>query len=347
MGWAWNRWKILAAMLILATLIGLPFRPWGGGLDGQQVIEDRGMTLTCPTSLTAPHGKTTRVQCELSDESEPREGFLIESLGMEQVDSGRYIVTRNFVAGTQKSYEVEAERAPNKESEPWLGNNGANVEIRSLYARTIARIDVSTQYNPIFYTGLGLTWLLTMVLVGGPLAAIVAFALRRLRPGNGPLATVNTVLNEKQASDWLVWPWAYAASLRAISGAPLAKLDRALKAVDVLWGAYFFLAIITVAFRIIELTVEPTDDWLFTSSKLWVDVVFLGIIVVCGMWLTRQFTFFKVVGSSWEQIRVDDFMQEHPPGWVNSVPYIAVALIGWIGLYWMASYYWDIWLSGF
>ena len=68
-----NRWTILAVILLLSTAVGLLFRPVGDGAEGQQVVEDESLTLTCPESVTAASGDDFTIECRAVDVGEAGE----------------------------------------------------------------------------------------------------------------------------------------------------------------------------------------------------------------------------------------------------------------------------------
>lgn len=294
-------------------------------------------------SLTAALGERTTIQCDVTDVSDYREESLIQGYGLEQMGPGSYVITRTIVARTNGSYDVEIDRTPTEAAWLKLREDGERIPLRNLYAKTVATIEVRTQYNPIFYAGLGLTWLLTAVLLGGPLAALMAFLLRRFRPAGPLLKKMDRALNETVLSEWLVLPWLFAVSVRAIANARPQTMLRAYVAADSLWNLYYLMAILIIPFRIIDIFHSQNRGWPAGGAEIAVAII-LSIILCVALFAIRQVTFFSVVSPYWGPINMDNVEEARPEKWTNSLPFVSVALIGWIGLYSIANYYWAIWL---
>ena len=344
MRWTWNRWTILAIILLLSTAVGLPFRPWGDGFEGKQIVEHLGLTLTCPESLSASLGERRSVRCEFTEDLENRDDYLFDAYGdIEEIATGRYTLVEEFSVDTSGAYEVKVDRTATEEAFLLFRDNITDPRFSRPSAHAVATIDVRTQYHPIFYMGLGLTWFLTLVLLGGPLVAIVALALRRFKPTGSLLAKANHALNESPISDWLVRPWLYAVSVRAISNARPQGLLRSYMATDSLWNVYFLMAIMIIPFRTLHIFHSQTTGWPEAGVELTVAIT-LSIIGIVVLMAIRHVTFFNVVNPYWGLINLGNVEQERPQKWVNSGPFAFTALVGLFSLVFVADYYWTIWV---
>ena len=339
-----NRWTILGIILLLSTVVGLLFRPWGDGFEGQQVVEHRAVILTCPQSVTAALGEKQQVLCEFTVADENPEDYRLDAYGdMEQVSPGRYTLMQEFSVKSSEPYEVKVNREVTEKAVLRMRDNVTGPALRRLASHPVAVIDVRVRQHPIFYAGFVLTLLLTVILVGGPLAALLALALRRFRSQAPFLVRVNHALNETPLSDWLVRPWLFAVSIRAITNARPQTMLRAYMALDTLWKLYFLLAVLIIPYRLLHIFHSQRQPWPAAGVELTV-AIFMSIIIIIVLVAIRQLTFFSVVSPYWGPINMENVEQERPRQWANSAPFVFAAIVGFFGIFRAATYYWGIWL---
>ena len=339
-----NRWTILAVILLLFTVAALMFRPWGDGFEGQQVVAHRELVLTCPESLTAAFGETRTVHCEFTQDSENLDDYRLRASGdIEEIAPGRYTLTQEFKVDSSGSHDVTLDRTVTSEAILRMRDNMADPRLRRTAAHPVATIDVQIRFHPVFYAGLGLTWLLTLILVGGPPVAVAAWMLRRIQPTVLLLDKANLALNESTVSDWLVRPWRFAVSIRSISNSQPKSVLSGYLATDTLWNLYYLMAILVIPFRVSDIIFGETADWPAAGFDLTLAIL-ISIIAAVVLFIVRNVTFFGVVSPYWGLVNSGNVEQELPKKWVNSLPFAITALVGFIGLPQVATYYWVLWL---
>ncbi|MYD36795.1 MAG: hypothetical protein F4X20_07320 [Dehalococcoidia bacterium] len=193
MSWTWNRWTILAAILLLSTLVGLAFRPWGGGVEGRHIVENQGLSLECPESITAAAGSTIEFQCEVNNNSryphyehttisnDPRRYYDYRSLETYQDSQGekiglnRYSVRKQVWVYRDTSLPVTAiMRSELRFRELW----GQTVRLTSPGLAVTSYVQVEVQRPLFYYAGLGLLLLQVAVLAVSPLLIVLSMVYR-------------------------------------------------------------------------------------------------------------------------------------------------------------------------
>ena len=192
-----NRWTILAIILLLSTLIGLAFRPWGDGPSGLQTVEDGSLSLTCPQSYTTDSGNYFTIECEvvdiaeLGDSDEVSAYVWADPLGplaelgrdLEEISPGEYILRANLRAARNGRADVEvnthtyvlADVDTTMVAEPFIPR------IRQLVRSTGLSVLIRVQHHLLFYTVFGLSLLLFISLLSISIGALMYRRISGLR----------------------------------------------------------------------------------------------------------------------------------------------------------------------
>lgn len=176
-----NRWTILAIILILSAVIGLPFRPLGPeGLSGVQTIHSQGLSLTCPESLTAVPDETYEIECVIVNDS-PFQGYVFGTLrqgrlppaysnrSLNQGSDGTFLLANDFTRN--RPIKIYA-RAFVSQNDVVLAPTDILVE-----SRAVINLTIKQYYS--FYIGRGLLMLQAIALAIG----FMLYALILLRGG--------------------------------------------------------------------------------------------------------------------------------------------------------------------
>ena len=278
MRWTLNRWTILAVILLLSTAVGLLFRPGGDGAEGQQVVEDESLTLTCPESVTAASGDDFTIECRAVDVGEAGEDNTVSAsvstrpLGtiadrgqdFKEVSPNEYALTAHVRAARNGRVDVQvnkynyvlAEVAPGTVAAPFVPRNRQLVDSAKL------GVNVRIQHHLLFYTGFGLSILLFISLV-----VIFIALLTHRRIGGGQL---------------------YTAEKRGRTAHSIAS---------VLWPTYYALLVLLLLFHIVDTSAVDRIQMSIPAQIMFVVTIPLFLMSFVVLLVVRRLTFRKVTHS--------------------------------------------------
>lgn len=202
-----NRWTILAAILLVSTVVGLAFRPWGSGEGEFRTIMGPGLTLTCPESYTvaSQSGGSFDLKCEILLTSELQTGYNVfgSSSGYAQTGNGwetkiapdRYTYTTHYIPRTSEKVRVSAYVAKGRFPFP------------ESQRRAIAEVQILVPRLLPFNVAHGLSFLQIVVLVAGPLLGLVLGAKGLVAHKGGPIARLRFSIRTAVYAAFLIVPW--------------------------------------------------------------------------------------------------------------------------------------------
>ena len=347
-----NRWTILAIILLLSTAVGLLFRPLGDGAEGQQVVEDESLTLTCPESITVVYASQYFVHdCRLdSDPSIPERyrpyvevDLNVSSMRAYDVVSEGRSGTPIEVAGGKKSsaqlYSARRSYDFPVEAGIRLGPT-SRVTLRPPIETTI---NVRVKFPLPFYIGLGLLILQVGALIAGPILAVSGGILGIVRPIRGALGTHVFSLRSLAFAPFLVAPWWFRARLQEEGRLTTRMLNISFLAVDVMWYTYIVQVILIVIVSTIDLF--ATDAAVSGASIIPAPFLLIFIVpialILCGvLFFVRMFTLTERLPRGWADRPLRSSLGLDATTSPPLMPFIGVTATGWFFMPLVFAIYW-------
>lgn len=279
------------------------FRPGGDGAEGQQVVENQGLTLECPETITVSTGTTIMLQCEVNNNSRYRQGTHIHpSIYTNWDDFYNYVVLNNGSDG---------EIGLNKHlimGTVWIRRDdripvgvvlisGFNPGEVVLSVRSYVRVQV--KHPLFFYTGLGLLLLQIIVLISSPVLGILLRIYRTRTSQAGNKLAIFSV-NEYRAA-------------------------------DMLWKTYIAQALLMLAFHIWDFQIYASGllDPIFPPQSIYILTipVALGFVALLfGVW---RYTMKSIgVPSIWAESGSQDDELGQVVVKQSWIPFVGVVVIG-------------------
>ncbi len=254
-----NRWTILAVILLVSTAIGLAFRPSGEGAEGRQIVEDRGLSLECPESITVDAGALFLVECVAISSSpwhlsiRAQQHFydaVSRGWQVEEVDENTYELTELMRGMRSRGLEVRARVGPHTHTLPAVADARATIDLR-------------VRHNLLADVGVGLFLTQAFLLLGSLLLAIISWPRRNSWPKRSSISEQNSDSKLSALRQSLILPWLY-----LLPRAPRRTVgDRSLQRVYAALGILF----LTLMAQVILMTiVHITDSILMDGQTHWI-----------------------------------------------------------------------------
>lgn len=353
---ALNRWTILAAILLLSMVVGLAFRPGGDGAEGQQVVEDESLTLTCPESITVEYASQYFVHdCRIDPDpsiSQLYRPYVEDKLNVsgmrayDVVSEGRSGTPVEVAGGKKSSDQLYSARRsydfPVEAGIP-LGPT-SRVTPRPPIETTI---NVRVKFPLPFYIGLGLLILQVGALIAGPILAVTASILGFVGPVRSALGTHLFSLRSLAVAPFLVAPWWLRARLQGQGRIGPRALRVSYLAVDVMWYTFLvqiILISIMMAIDLFAIDAAVSGASIVPAPFMLIFLVPIALVMCGALFFIRNFTLTERLPRGWA-----DRPLHSSPGLDTTtspplMPFIGVTATGWLTVSFFTLVYWFVYL---
>ena len=265
-----NRWTILAVILLLSTAVGLLFRPWGDGAEGWQVVEDRGLSLECPESITVNAGTLFLVECKVLSNSvwplrirAQQHFYDVVSKGwqIEEVEENTYELTERMRGMRSRGLEVRARAGP-------VYHPSLSV------ADATATIDLRIRHNLLADVGMGLFVMQAFLLLGSLLLAVISWPRRNSWPKHSLISEPSSDSKLSVLAQSLILPWLYLLPQALRRPVGERSLRRVYTALDILLLTLMAQVILMMIFHIIDgILMDGQTHWIFPPQFLFIFTI--------------------------------------------------------------------------
>ena len=347
-----NRSTILAAILLLSTAVGLLFRPGGDGAEGQQIVEDESLTLTCPESITVEYASQYFVHdCRIDPDpsiSQLYRPYVEDKLNVsgmrayDVVSEGRSGTPVEVAGGKKSSDQLYSARRsydfPVEAGIP-LGPT-SRVTPRPPIETTI---NVRVKFPLPFYIGLGLLILQVGALIAGPILAVTASILGFVGPVRSALGTHLFSLSSLAVGPFLVVPWWLRARLKEEGQVTPRMLYRSFLAVDVMWYTYIVqivLIMIVTTIDLFAIDAAVSGASIIPAPFLLIFIVPIALILCGVLFFVRMFTLTERLPRGWADRPLRSSLGLDATTSPPLMPFIGVTATGWFFMPLVFAIYW-------
>ncbi len=344
-----NRWTILAIILLLSTAVGLLFRPLGDGPSGSQVIEEQGLSLACPKSLTVASlsGGRVDLECEIVAESELPTDYKIwgsvsehfhdvQGIGNDEITeiaAGRYILTQSMYATNTRTVRVRA--------------YAAKGQFPPVDQAATTHVDIRVPRQWPYYVAQGLSLLQFAILMAGPLFGIILGVEGLVVYRGSAKAIVRFSIKRTVYAVFLIIPWLHLVMWERKQEISAERARLHWLAIDALWNSYLLQAALMISLHVTEtIPLQLRLAWVYAFGPGFFLILTIpfSLMVVTTLFVLRK-RFFTRIAPTGALTGDGMTLDKHGRGRQPILrPFVAAAVVGWVLLPLVIYINWFVWV---